>query len=93
MLHNAAVERLIEKEKRLGDNLKFEDIFGEDYTRYAAAVQSLIPRLTPYPHSARKPWSFQLFWRENREQYFLLIVLAMQGGMLLKYVLLTGGIL
>ena len=70
-----------------------EDIFGEDYTRYAAAVQSLIPRLTPYPHSARKPWSFQLFWRENREQYFLLIVLAMQGGMLLKYVLLTGGLL
>jgi len=29
VLHNAAVERLIEKEKRLGDNLKFEDIFGE----------------------------------------------------------------
>lgn len=29
VLHNAAVQRLIEKEKRLGDDLKFEDIFGE----------------------------------------------------------------
>ncbi len=29
VLHNVAVERLMEKEKRLGDNLKIEDIFGE----------------------------------------------------------------
>jgi NAD(P)H-dependent flavin oxidoreductase YrpB (nitropropane dioxygenase family) len=29
VLKNAAVERLIEKEKALGDKLKFEDIFGE----------------------------------------------------------------
>jgi NADH:quinone reductase (non-electrogenic) len=29
VLHNAAVEKLIEKEKRLGDNLKFEDILPE----------------------------------------------------------------
>jgi len=70
-----------------------EDLFGEDYTRYAAQVHSLIPRLTPYPHSAGKPWSFQLFWRENREQYFLLIVLGIFAGMLLKYALLTRGIL
>lgn len=29
VLHNAAVDRLIETEKRLGENLKFEDIFDE----------------------------------------------------------------
>jgi NAD(P)H-dependent flavin oxidoreductase YrpB (nitropropane dioxygenase family) len=29
VLRNAAVERLLEKEKALGDQLKFEDIFGE----------------------------------------------------------------
>ena len=29
VLHNAAVERLIEKEKRLGDTIKFEDILPE----------------------------------------------------------------
>jgi nitronate monooxygenase len=29
VLKNAAVERLLEKEKALGPNLKFEDIFGE----------------------------------------------------------------
>ncbi len=68
------------------------DIFGEEYTRYAAQVRSLIPRLTPYPHSARNSWRFDLFWKENREQYFLLIVLAVFAGMLLKYALLAKGI-
>jgi nitronate monooxygenase len=29
VLKNAAVDRLLEKEKALGENLKFEDIFGE----------------------------------------------------------------
>ena len=70
-----------------------EDIFGETYTRYAAEVHSLMPRLTPYQHSAGKRWSFQLFWRENREQYFLLIVLGIFAGMLLKYALISKNII
>lgn len=69
------------------------DIFGEQYTRYAAQVRSLIPRLTPYPHASGRRWSFQLFWRENREQYFLLIVIGILSGMLLKYALINGAIL
>jgi protein-S-isoprenylcysteine O-methyltransferase Ste14 len=70
-----------------------EDIFGEEYTRYAAQVHSLIPRLTPYPASAGRPWSFQLFWKENREQYFLLIVLAVFAGMILRMILRQQGVL
>jgi hypothetical protein len=61
------------------------DIFGEEYTRYAAEVHSLTPRLTPYPHSARLPWSSELFLKENREQYFILIVLGIFAGMLLRF--------
>ncbi len=70
-----------------------EEIFGEQYTRYAAEVHSLIPRLTPYPGSARLPWNAELFWKENREQYFILIVLGVFGGMMLKYALYCKGIL
>nr|MBP7323803.1 isoprenylcysteine carboxylmethyltransferase family protein [Deltaproteobacteria bacterium] len=62
-----------------------EDLFGEEYRRYVASVKSLIPRLTPYPYSDRKRWSFSLLWHENREQYFLLIVLAVFAGMIVKY--------
>lgn len=51
---------------------RLENLFGEEYARYAAQVRSLLPRLTPYPERARRSWSFELFWRENREQYFLL---------------------
>lgn len=70
-----------------------KDIFGEEYVSYAAQVHSLIPRLTPYPYSAHRPWSLKLFWLENREQYFILIVLGIFSGMLLKYSLLAKGIL
>ena len=69
------------------------DIFGEEYTRYAAQVHSLIPRLTPYPDSAGRPWSFSLFWKENREQYFLLIVLGVFAGMILRMILRQQGVL
>lgn len=62
-----------------------EDIFGDAYRRYAAEVRSLVPRLTPYSHSANKKWSFELFWKENREQYFFLIVLSVFVGMILRY--------
>jgi len=62
-----------------------EDIFGDQYRDYAGQVKSLIPRLTPYPRSARRPWSFNLLWNENREQYFFLIVAGVFAGMFLRY--------
>lgn len=66
-----------------------EDIFGDAYRNYAAQVHSLIPRLTPYPHSANKKWSFSLLWNENREQYFFLIILSVFIGMIVKYKVLS----
>lgn len=62
-----------------------EDLFGDAYRDYAAQVRSLVPRLSPYPRSARLPWSFDRFWNENREQYFMLIVAAVAAGMILRY--------
>ena len=62
-----------------------EELFGEDYTRYAASVRSLIPRLTPYPDADKRGWSFKLFWFENREPYFILIVLSILAGIIVKY--------
>ena len=51
---------------------RLENLFGEEYKEYASYVHSLFPRLRPYPKARKKPWRFDLFWRENREQYFLL---------------------
>jgi len=48
-----------------------EKRFGEAYQRYSSQTSSLIPRLKPYPNADKKPWRFDLFWKENREQYFL----------------------
>lgn len=62
-----------------------EDLFGDEYRAYAAQVRSLIPRLTRYPKASRRAWSFDLFWNENREQYFFLIVAAIAVAMLLRY--------
>ncbi len=67
-----------------------EDLFGDQYRDYAAQVKSLIPRLTPYPGSARRAWSFSLLWNENREQYFFLIVAGVFAGMVLRYLLSQG---
>jgi len=39
VLNNAAVERLLEKEKALGANLKFEDIIGEVAGVYPIIMQ------------------------------------------------------
>lgn len=64
---------------------RLEGLFGEDYRRYAVAVRSLLPRLTPWPNASRKKWSFAVLWRENREQYFLLIVLGVATGILLRW--------
>ncbi len=59
---------------------RLEELFGEEYTRYAAYAHSLLPRLKPYPHARKRNWSFDLMWRENREQYFLLGVIAIAAA-------------
>jgi protein-S-isoprenylcysteine O-methyltransferase Ste14 len=51
---------------------RLETLFGEEYRDYASCTYSLIPRLRPYPKASRRPWRFDLFWKENREQYFLI---------------------
>lgn len=50
---------------------RLEDLYGEAYRQYAAYARSLLPRLKPYPKARLRRWSFDLFWQENREQYFL----------------------
>ena len=51
---------------------RLENLFGEDYKAYASYTHSLLPRLRPYPKASKRPWKFNVFWKENREQYFLL---------------------
>jgi hypothetical protein len=51
---------------------RLENLFGEDYKDYASYTHSLLPRLRPYPNASKRPWEFNLFWKENREQYFLI---------------------
>ncbi len=53
---------------------RLERHFGGEYTQYASYCRSLIPRLKPYARAENRKWSASLFWRENREQYFILIV-------------------
>ena len=51
---------------------RLENLFGEEYKAYASYTRSLIPRLRPYSNARNRPWRFDLFWKENKEQYFLL---------------------
>ena len=51
---------------------RLENLFGEEYKLYASYTHGLLPRLRPYPKAKKRPWRFELFWNENREQYFLL---------------------
>ncbi len=51
---------------------RLENIFGAEYKAYASYTHSLLPRLKPYPKARKRPWRFDLFWKENKEQYFLL---------------------
>jgi protein-S-isoprenylcysteine O-methyltransferase Ste14 len=51
---------------------RLENLFGEEYKAYASCTHSLIPRLRPYSNAKNRPWRFELFWKENKEQYFLL---------------------
>jgi protein-S-isoprenylcysteine O-methyltransferase Ste14 len=51
---------------------RLENLFGEEYKAYASHTHSLLPRLRPYPKAKKRQWRFDLFWKQNREQYFLL---------------------
>jgi protein-S-isoprenylcysteine O-methyltransferase Ste14 len=66
---------------------RLEKFFGERYRKYAAEVRSLVPRLTRWPDADRRPWSAQLYFRENREQWFILVVLACATGIVTRYLL------
>lgn len=63
---------------------RLEELFGERYREYAKAVPSLRPRLTPWSGASQKPWSSQAFWRENREQYFIALVLLLAVLILMR---------
>jgi protein-S-isoprenylcysteine O-methyltransferase Ste14 len=71
--------------KRRKEMARLEGYFGEEYTRYAAQVRSLVPRLTPYPEARQKPWSFRQFWKDNREQYLFCGVLLLAGALIARY--------
>ena len=62
---------------------RLEELFGQEYREYASYTRSLLPRLKPYPHARKRAWSFDLFWKENREQYFVL------GGMILTLLIVV----
>ena len=64
---------------------RLEDLYGEEYRQYAAYARSLLPRLKPYPKAPLRSWSFDLFWKENREQYFLSGVVILALGLVVLY--------
>lgn len=51
---------------------RLERIFGQDYVEYASYTRSLIPKIRPYPKAKNRPWSFELFLKENKEHYFVI---------------------
>lgn len=65
---------------------RLEDLYGDEYKQYAAYVRSLMPRFKPYPRARKRSWSFDLFWKENREQYFLSGVMILMLGLVGLYV-------
>lgn len=64
---------------------RLESLFGEEYKAYAAYTRSLLPRLRPYPKARKRPWKFDLFWNENREQFFLLGTVAFSILVVARY--------
>lgn len=64
---------------------RLEDLYGDEYREYAAYARSLLPRLKPYPKARDRKWSFDLFWKENREQYFLLGVVVLASALIGLY--------
>lgn len=71
--------------KHRKETARLENLFGEAYVKYASHTRSLIPRLRPYPGAAKRPWRFDLFWNENREQYLLLGVLVLSLLIISRY--------
>jgi protein-S-isoprenylcysteine O-methyltransferase Ste14 len=64
---------------------RLEGLYGEEYRQYAAYARSLLPRFKPYPNARQRPWSFDLFSKENREQYFLLGVVVLALALVALY--------
>ena len=64
---------------------RLEDLYGDEYKQYAAFARSLVPRLKPYPGARQRSWGFDLFWKENREQYFLSGVIILMLGLVGLY--------
>jgi protein-S-isoprenylcysteine O-methyltransferase Ste14 len=64
---------------------RLENIFGQDYKDYAAYAHSLIPRLKPYPKAKNRPWSLQLFLKENKEHYFVMGTLIFAALVIARY--------
>jgi protein-S-isoprenylcysteine O-methyltransferase Ste14 len=58
--------------------------FGEEYVQNSSYCRSLIPRLKPYARTDNRKWSGSLFWYENREQYFILIVVSILAAIIFK---------
>jgi protein-S-isoprenylcysteine O-methyltransferase Ste14 len=65
---------------------RLEDLYGDEYKQYAAYVRSLVPRFKPYSHARKRIWSVDLFWKENREQYFLSGVIILMLGVIGLYI-------
>ena len=63
---------------------RLERHFGGEYTQYASYCRSLMPRLKPYARAENRKWSISLFWYENREQYFILIVVSIFAAIIFK---------
>ena len=63
-------------------------LFDDEYTKYAYYCRSLLPRIKPYPQARKRPWISTVFWKENREQYFILIVATVFLAMILRYLVI-----
>jgi len=71
--------------KKRKEMIRLEHKFGEEYKTYASYCRSLLPRLKPYHRSSQRPWMFKLFWKENREQYFILMVVSIFISIIFRY--------
>ena len=63
---------------------RLERHFGEEYRQYASYCRSLMPRLKPYAKADKRKWSASLFWNENHEQYFVLIVVSIAVAIIFR---------
>jgi protein-S-isoprenylcysteine O-methyltransferase Ste14 len=63
---------------------RLERHFGDEYVQYSSYCRSLLPKLKPYAGADNRKWSISLFWFENREQYFILIVVSIFAAIIFK---------